>query len=399
MKIYEIGTGYTPIPAQMGAATEIVVEELTRSLRNNGEDAEIIDIQAGERAPLDLPLSEVKVPAVFTKTDVSLGLVHKLKRVIYSVSLARYLKNLLKSTSEQVVLHFHNQYNLFFALKLIPKRWMKKAIVAYTVHSYIWHGAWDEIASDIQRRYFQERYCVKHADMVFVLNERTKHNLLAHIGVAADRVRLVDNGVNTDVYYSLTAAERDRIKSNLNLSDKKVFVQVGSVCPRKGQLEALQLLLPLLKQDPNAVFCYAGGLISREYHAAIADAAAENGVQDRVIYVGELKPGAAINDVYNAAEAMVFPSKAEGFSLVIIEAMSAGVPVIIPHTLQFDLADRCLRYNGDREFTELLTTQILNPQIHTTLKQQSRRVAVERYSWNAVAADYASVFHRMVSAH
>ena len=28
MKIYEIGTGYTPIPARMGAATEIVVEEV-----------------------------------------------------------------------------------------------------------------------------------------------------------------------------------------------------------------------------------------------------------------------------------------------------------------------------------------------------------------------------------
>ena len=27
MKIYEIGTGYTPIPPQMGAATENVVEE------------------------------------------------------------------------------------------------------------------------------------------------------------------------------------------------------------------------------------------------------------------------------------------------------------------------------------------------------------------------------------
>ena len=399
MKIYEIGTGYTPIPAQMGAATEIVVEELTRSLRKNGEDAAIIDMQAGERAPLDLPLSEVKVPAVFTKTDVSLGLVHKLKRVVYSVCLARYLKKLLKNTSEQVVLHFHNQYNLFFALKLIPKKWMKKATVAYTVHSYIWHGAWNEIAADIKRRYFQERYCVQRADMVFVLNENTKHNLLTHVGVAADRVRLVDNGVNTDVYYPVSDGEKENIKTKLKVSGKKVFVQVGSVCPRKGQLEALQLLLPLLQKDRDAVFCYAGGLISEEYQAAIAGCAAANGVQEQVIYAGELKPGADINDVYNVAQAMVFPSKAEGFSLVIIEAMSAGVPVMIPHTLQFDLADHCLRYEGEEAFSQRLAAEILNPQAHATLQQEARRVAVERYSWNAVAADYAAEFHRMVSAH
>ena len=30
MKIYEIGTGYTPIPAQMGAATEIVVAGISK---------------------------------------------------------------------------------------------------------------------------------------------------------------------------------------------------------------------------------------------------------------------------------------------------------------------------------------------------------------------------------
>ena len=108
----------------------------------------------------------------------------------------------------------------------VYKKWMKKATVAYTVHSYIWHGAWNEIASDIKRRYFQERYCVQHADKVFVLNENTKHNLLTHVGVAADRVRLVDNGVNTDVYYPVSDAEKESIKTKLKVSGKKVFVKV-----------------------------------------------------------------------------------------------------------------------------------------------------------------------------
>ena len=95
MKIYEIGTGYTPIPAQMGAATEIVVEELTRSIIKNGENAEIIDISAQNRVKTDLPIAEVDVPKKFTGTDVSLGIMHKLKRVVYSVALARKLKIIL----------------------------------------------------------------------------------------------------------------------------------------------------------------------------------------------------------------------------------------------------------------------------------------------------------------
>ena len=116
MKIYERGTGYTPIPAQIGAATEVVVEELTRSFLKNGENVEIIDISAPGRVSNDLPITEVKVPNKFSEADVSLGMMHKLKRVVYSVCLAKHLKSILENSQEDIVLHFHNQYNLFFAL-------------------------------------------------------------------------------------------------------------------------------------------------------------------------------------------------------------------------------------------------------------------------------------------
>ncbi len=392
MKIYEIGTGYTPIPAQMGAATEIVVEELTRSFIKNGEDVEIIDIKAKERAKTELPILEVSVPSVFTGTDVSLGIMHKLKRVIYSVSLAKRLKSILKNTTEKVVLHFHNQYNLFFTLKLVPEKLLKKATIAYTVHSYIWHGSWDDIANDIKKRYFQELYCLKYADQVFVLNENTKNNIINHSEANEGRVHLVDNGVNTRVYHPVAAVEKDDVKEKHNFVGKMVFVQIGSICERKNQLTSIELLLPLMKDNKNIVFCYAGGIISEEYKTSIEDFALKNGIEEQVIYMGELKPGEQINEMYNMAEAMVFPSRAEGFSLVIIEAMSAGVPVIIPDSLQFDLADSCLKYKDSGDFLDKLTCEVLNTEKRQQLSENVRRTVEERYSWDKVAGDYKNLF-------
>ena len=196
MKIYEIGTGYTPIPAQMGAATEIVVEELTRAFLKNGEEAQIIDIEASERAETDLPIQEVHVPRMFTGTDVSLGIMHKLKRVCYSVALAKKLKKLLKNTDERVVLHFHNQYNLYFFFKLVPKAIREKATIAYTVHSYIWGTAWEEIAETVKKRYFQEIFCVRSADLVLVLNDITIDHFTNRLGVPRERIMKIRNGVN-----------------------------------------------------------------------------------------------------------------------------------------------------------------------------------------------------------
>ena len=114
MKIFEIGTGYTSIPAKIGAATEIVVEELTTSMLKQGHDVTIVDIRDIHRQSTSLPIIEVNVPYFFSSTDLKLGLVHKLKRVLYSMSLTYKLHRLLRKQKSKVILHFHNQYNLFF---------------------------------------------------------------------------------------------------------------------------------------------------------------------------------------------------------------------------------------------------------------------------------------------
>ena len=113
MKIYEIGTGYTSIPAKMGAATEIVVEELTKAFMSIGQEVTLVDIADSNRLPNKLPIVEVQMPKLFSNTDVQLGIMHKLKRVVYSIALARKLNQIIKKSNETVLIHFHNQYNMY----------------------------------------------------------------------------------------------------------------------------------------------------------------------------------------------------------------------------------------------------------------------------------------------
>lgn len=391
MKIYEIGTGYTPIPAQMGAATEIVVEELTCSFSNNGENTEIIDISALDRKECDLKITEVNVPRFFTKKDVSLGIVHKVKRVIYSVCLASKLKKILKNNqaSEKTVFHFHNQYNLFFFLKIVPEKLRKNALIAYTNHSYIWHGEWKDIENTVKKRYFQEIYAMKRADCVFILNSNAKHNIINHCEVPAEKIYLIKNGVNTENYTILSNEEINKYKSENSLSDKEVFIQVGSVCERKNQLESLKMLLPYFLENEKLVFCYAGGIIDDDYYQKIIKFAEENGIGDRVKYFGELPPGEELNKFYNMAKAMLFPSTAEGFSLTVIEAMAAGVPVIIPDSLNFKLAEKCLVYSNKAEFENVIEKTDFN-----SIREKVRNCVEKEYSWNEISKEYLAIFKK-----
>lgn len=387
MKIYEIGTGYTPIPAQVAAATESIVEELTKAFMAQNVDVEIIDICSADRAPHKLPITEVKVPSVFARSDVSLGIVHKLKRVVYSIALASKLKKILKSADEKIVLHFHNQYNMFFFVKLVSKKLRSKAVTAYTNHNGVWNMPWDEAEGTLKKRYFQEIASMKEADLLFVLNPRTKENIETQLGVAPEKVICINNGVNTDTYSPLPQDKISEIKEKYSLAGKRVILQVGSVYENKGQERSLRLLAPLLRENDDLVFAYVGGIVSQEYFDTVKAAATELGLEDRVFYLGAVSPGEEMNELYNIACATIFSSRYESFGLVCIESMSAGVPVLICSDSLLNFGDGCVICSVDN-FEKKVREEILSNAEYDTLCEKARSNAVSHFTWEKITQDY-----------
>ncbi len=382
MRIYEIATGYTPIPAKMGAATEIVVEELVKAYKKMKEDVVLIDIRNEDGNHGFDQVIEVPVPPKYKSTDVSLGLAHKLKRVVYSINLAKTIRQELKNLKEEkCILHFHNQYNCFFFLVLTGKSLRRKAIIAYTNHSYIWQGDWDKIKGSIKKRYFQESFCMRRSDKVFVLNDVTGQNIINYVKVPRDKVVLIKNGVNGDIYHPLSGEEKEAAKRSLHLEGKRIYGQIGSVCERKNQLESVKLMAPLLKKDRDKAFCFAGGIISDEYLNEIRDYSAREGIEDQVIYLGEIEPGENLNNIYNVCDVMIFPSKQEGASLVITEAAAAGTPTMLYPYLEFDNNIFCVRFENREDFENKLSHNLPK-------REECRREALEYYGWESVAEKY-----------
>lgn len=392
MKIYEIGTGYTPIPAQVAAATESIVEELTKAFMTQNINVEIIDICAQNRVSHNLPITEVKVPSMFSKSDVSLGIVHKLKRVAYSWALAGKLKKLLKSTDEKIVLHFHNQYNMFFFVKRTSKKLRAKAVTAYTNHNGVWNMPWEEAEGTLKKRYFQEITSMKEADLSFVLNSRTKEHVANQLGVAPERIIQINNGVNTDIYYPLLQDKINEIKAKYNLTDKRVILQVGSINENKGQGRSLELLEPLLRENDDLVFAYVGGIVSQEYFDEIKDTAKELGLEDKVMYLGSVAPGEEMNELYNIAQATIFSSRYESFGLVCIESMSAGVPVLICSDSLLDFGDGCVVCNADN-FVDKVNEQVFENLRYSELSKKARENAVNNFTWTKITRDYYRGMH------
>lgn len=398
MKIFEIGTGYTSIPAKMGAATEIVVEELAKSFLKNGKDVTIVDIRDKFRKPTNLPVIEVYMPQMMsTGAVVKLGIVHKIKRVLYSISLTYKLHHLIKKEKEKIFLHFHNQYNLYFFLKLTSQELRDRCVIGYTVHSYIWFGKWEDIKDKVKVSNFQEIYCCQHADKVFVLNDIVADMLIQHCNVPRSSLIHVINGVNIDVYNENNASKAaiENIKRRFHIEGKKIVFQVGSVCERKNQLGTLKLLSSIMHTNENIAYAYAGGIIDADYQNQIEEYANSEGFSDRVVYLGEVSPGEQLNNLYSMAYICFMNSTSEAFALVIAEALSIPRPIFINDNIM-----RSLVFWGKKEgegiirisdqFNDELNKLLTDETYYKEISSKGRIFIEKEFSWDVAASLYLS---------
>ncbi len=130
------------------------------------------------------------------------------------------------------------------------------------------------------------------------------------------------NGVDTTVFTN--AVSLPFPKELAKWEDKKIFLFVGNPLPFK-RLESIINALALVS-DKDVVLAVVGDGYGMEKYKQIAH---EAGVERQVRFVGKILDRAELNRYYQAATALVVAAvNAESFSLVIIEALAAGCPVI-----------------------------------------------------------------------
>jgi glycosyltransferase involved in cell wall biosynthesis len=134
---------------------------------------------------------------------------------------------------------------------------------------------------------------------------------------------VISNPIDTELFRPPRAGERRALKARLGLSDATV-VYAGRLA-REKRIEVLLRALPALCQRvPTAALVLAGHGTARE---ALEGLARELGVADRVRFTGTLSHG-ALAELFRAADVFALASTSESQSMVLLQAMSAGLPVV-----------------------------------------------------------------------
>ena len=102
------------------------------------------------------------------------------------------------------------------------------------------------------------------------------------------------------------------------------LVAVGGLIPRKGPLEAVDMVADLVTAGHDVALTWVGG---GPLHEQVREHADRLSVGDRVDLVGA-QDDAGVRRHLQAADMFVLPTRGENFSVVVAEALVAGRPVV-----------------------------------------------------------------------
>ena len=109
-----------------------------------------------------------------------------------------------------------------------------------------------------------------------------------------------------------------------------------------------------------------------------------------------------VHEYLQAADAWTLPSYGEGLPVSLLEAMSAGLPVIVtpvgamPEIVQDGVNGFVVPIGNDAALTAALTQAIDDSEESRMLGQRARELIQERYSIDQISQSYLDLFRKLV---
>ena len=220
-----------------------------------------------------------------------------------------------------------------------------------------------------------------------------------------DNVHVVSRGVDRELIEELPSKHLAR--KNMGL-DENAFVIgfVGRLDPCKDIPHLINACsYPGVLRPQDRVLIIGDG----QDKLRIQNAIHANGLSDRVILAGSLRDE-KLREAYAAMDIFVLPSVYEGYGMVILEAMAAGLPVIgrpgdwktsftsMPEMIQNRITGLLMHEHDPEDLAEKLQEMAHHPQRRIDMGKRARASLTNR-SWESVTQDYLNILNSDASGN
>lgn len=233
------------------------------------------------------------------------------------------------------------------------------------------------------------------ADRVTVGSEFGRE--LARGRVPAARLRVMPLGVDRAVFEPSRAEPAEPAEPNQPAHPGQPRILfVGSLEPVKDPAMLVRAFRDLAADRPHVGLAIAG---DGRLRAELDDLIARLGLQDRVRFLGRL-PRAGMPLVYRSASVLAVPSRHEGQSMVAVEAVACGLPVVGTRVgILPELGDAALTVpiGDERALTAALASVLDDPTLNSRMSSAAGEAAA-RFDLDHTTEAFLAAYDELVAA-
>jgi L-malate glycosyltransferase len=286
------------------------------------------------------------------------------------------------------VVHAH-QYTPFFYAALAKARNLGGFRLILTEHG----RHYPDVASPM-RRGLNRLALNPLADAVNACCRFSAKALCRTDGFPGRRIDVIENGIDATAYDA--ASDRRTLRTQLGLSAERRYIAcVARFHPVKDHSTLLRAFAQVASVRPDIDLLLAGDGPGRE---SLQQLVATLGIADRVRFLGVRSD---VPDLLLACEAFALTSVSEAASLTLMEAMAAGLPVVVSNVggnpeLVRDGIDGLLFPRGDSSACAAALLRVLeDTDLSRRLGESARKRAVHEFSLNRTVERYHGLYRRL----
>lgn len=270
------------------------------------------------------------------------------------------------------------------AVHFVHSAWLKNPYFPFQWSSFNPYKYYQRILT-IFNGYFEKR-AFREARMLVAVSGFTAGEVIA-TGIPAAKVVVVHNGVDVEDFHP---GPGNRAEFGLP-EDVPLALFVGDIKTTRKNLETV---LHAMQSVPSLQLAVAGSVEGSPYPAL----ATELKLSDRVHFIGKTTK---IASLMRSVDFFVFPSRYEAHPLVLMEAMSSGLPVVVSGN--FGAAD----YLGEggivfEDPNDVATLSVIMDDLTKSAAKRewlglAARQQALRMQWSQTAAGYLEVYEGLIA--
>ena len=306
-------------------------------------------------------------------------------------------KSLLHCNPPPDLIHAHMlwDYSTFAAWRAAKKKNIPLIVTTHGTLNELWRqkGFHKRLYSrTILRRMFSDISCI-HA-----LNEKEKDSLLSY-GVNCP-IEAIPNGIESSIL---------NVPRNQNavepfypeLKGKKRVLFMGRLWPEKGVDLLISVWAGLGEFHKDWVLILAGPDY-RGYESKLRNIIFKAHLEKNVLLTGIVE-GEKKEALLSGSDIFVLPSRSEGFSMSILEALGFSLPVVCTKECNFPQVDAFkagieTQYKADALKEALQKILNFTDSERSEMGARGRDLVCKKYTWDKAAISYANLYNRLVAA-